>query len=135
MLKYAAAYIASGLAFIALDFLWLAVIAQKLYQREIGPLLLEKPNMGAAVAFYLIYLAGTVFFAVRPALQSGSWTMALIFGAVFGFIAYATYDLTNMATLKGFSWTIVAADLAWGAFVTASIATAGYFGARLAQGQ
>jgi uncharacterized membrane protein len=134
MLKYIVAYIASGAVFIALDFVWLAFIAQKLYQREIGSLLLEKPNMGAAVAFYLIYLAGTLFFAVRPALQGGSWTTALIFGALFGFVAYATYDLTNMATLKGFSWTIVAADLGWGAFVTASIATAGYFGAQLVKG-
>jgi uncharacterized membrane protein len=134
MLKFAAAYIASGLVFIALDFLWLAVIAQKLYQREIGGLLLEKPNMVAAVAFYLLYLAGTVYFAVRPALAAGSWTTALISGAIFGLIAYATYDLTNMATLKGFSWTIVAADLAWGAFVTAAIATAGYFGASLIKG-
>ncbi|HYE45756.1 MAG TPA: DUF2177 family protein [Caulobacter sp.] len=131
MLKYVAAYIASGVVFIALDFVWLAVIAQKLYQREIGPLLLEKPNMAAAAPFYLLYLGATVFFAVRPALAAGSWTTALVHGAIFGFAAYATYDLTNMATLKGFSWAVVAADLAWGAFVTAAVATAGYFGASL----
>lgn len=133
-MRYIAAYIAAGAAFVVLDFLWLAVIAQKLYQREIGGLLLEKPNMVAAVAFYLLYLAGVVFFAVRPALAAGSWTTALVTGAIFGLVAYATYDLTNMATLKGFSWTIVAADLAWGAFVTAAIATAGYFGGSLVKG-
>jgi uncharacterized membrane protein len=133
-MRFIAAYIAAGAAFVVLDFLWLAVIAQKLYQREIGGLLLEKPNMVAAVAFYLLYLAGVVFFAVRPALATGSWTTALVTGAIFGLVAYATYDLTNMATLKGFSWTIVAADLAWGAFVTAAIATAGYFGGSLVKG-
>ncbi|MBX3481312.1 MAG: DUF2177 family protein [Caulobacter sp.] len=131
MLRFAAAYIASGLVFIALDFLWLSVIAQKLYQREIGGLLLAKPNMVAAVAFYLLYLAGVVYFAIRPGLAAGSWTTALVSGAMFGLVAYATYDLTNMATLQGFSWTVVAADLAWGAFVTAAIATAGYFGGSL----
>ncbi|MFN3858064.1 MAG: DUF2177 family protein [Caulobacter sp.] len=133
-MRFIAAYIAAGAAFVVLDFLWLAVIAQKLYQREIGGLLLEKPNMVAAVAFYLLYLAGVVFFAVRPALATGSWTTALVTGAIFGLVAYATYDLTNMATLKGFSWTIVAADLAWGAFVTAAIATAGYLGGSLVKG-
>ncbi|MBI1407135.1 MAG: DUF2177 family protein [Caulobacter sp.] len=131
MTRLVAAYLASGLVFIALDFLWLAVIAQKLYQREIGGLLLAKPNMVAAVAFYLIYLAGVVYFAVRPALATGSWTTALVSGAIFGLVAYATYDLTNMATLQGFSWTVVAADLAWGVFVTAAIAVAGYSGAAL----
>jgi uncharacterized membrane protein len=134
MIRYIAAYIASGAVFIALDFVWLAVIAQKLYQREIGTLLLEKPKMEAAVPFYLLYLAGVVFFAVRPALISANWTTALVTGAAFGFIAYATYDLTNMATLKGFSWSVVAADLAWGTFVTAAIATAGYFGASFFKG-
>ncbi len=134
MLRYIAAFIASGVVFILLDFLWLAVIAQKLYQREIGTLLLAKPNMVAAVAFYLTYLAGTLYFAVRPGLMAGSWTTALFTGAAFGLVAYATYDLTNMATLNGFSWTVVAADLAWGAFVTSAVATAGYFGAQLVKG-
>ncbi len=134
MLKYIAAYVASGVVFIALDFVWLALVAQKMYQREIGGLLLEKPNMAAAVPFYLMYLAATVYFAVRPGLAAGAWTAALISGAIFGFVAYATYDLTNMATLKGFSWTVVAADLAWGTFVTAAIATAGYFAASSVRG-
>jgi len=133
-MRYIAAYIAAGAAFVVLDFLWLAVIAQKLYQREIGGLLLEKPNMVAAVAFYLTYLAGVTYFAVRPALAGGGLATALVTGAIFGLVAYATYDLTNMATLKGFSWTIVAADLAWGAFVTAAIAAAGYAGGSLVKG-
>ncbi|MDH4384235.1 MAG: DUF2177 family protein [Caulobacter sp.] len=134
MLRYIAAFVAAGAVFILLDFLWLSVIAQKLYQREIGDLLLAKPNMVAAVAFYLTYLVGTLYFAVRPGLMAGSWTTALFTGAAFGLVAYATYDLTNMATLNGFSWTIVAADLAWGGFITACVATAGYFGGSLVKG-
>ena len=134
MLQYVAAYIAAAVVFVAVDFVWLAFIAQKLYQRELGPLLLEKPLMSAAVPFYLLYLVGAVYFGTRPGLEAGSWTVALLNGALFGLIAYATYDLTNMATLKGFSWTVVAADLAWGTFITATIATAGYFAANAVKG-
>jgi uncharacterized membrane protein len=134
MLQYIVAYIAAAVVFVAVDFVWLAFIAQKLYQREIGPLLLEKPLLSAAVPFYLLYLIGAVWFGTRPGLEAGSWTVALLNGALFGFIAYATYDLTNMATLKGFSWTVVAADLAWGAFITAMVATAGYFAAGFIKG-
>ena len=86
------------------------------------------------MAFYLTYLVGTLYFAVRPGLMAGSWTTALLTGVAFGLVAYATYDLTNMATLNGFSWTIVAADLAWGGFITACVATAGYFGGSLVKG-
>jgi uncharacterized membrane protein len=134
MLKLIVAYIAAALVFVAVDFVWLAFIAQKLYQREIGPLLLEKPLMSAAVPFYLLYLVGAVWFGTRPGLEAGNWTVALLNGALFGLIAYATYDMTNMATLKGFSWTVVAADLAWGIFVTATISTAGYFAAGFVKG-
>lgn len=134
MLQYIVAYIAAAVVFVAVDFVWLAVIAQKLYRRELGPLLLEKPLLSAAVPFYLLYLVGAVYFGTRPGIEAGSWTVALLNGALFGFIAYATYDLTNMATLKGFSWTVVAADLAWGAFITATVATAGYFAAGLVKG-
>lgn len=134
MLQYVAAYIAAAVVFVAVDFVWLAFIAQKLYQRELGPLLLEKPLMSAAVPFYLLYLVGAVYFGTRPGLEAGNWTVALFNGALFGLIAYATYDLTNMATLKGFSWTVVAADLCWGVFITATIATAGYFAAGFVKG-
>ena len=125
-MPWIAAYIASAVTFLALDALWLGVVAQKMYQREFGPLLLEKPNMAAAAIFYALYLFGVVFFAVKPALESGSWSRALLNGALFGLIAYATYDLTNLATLKGFPFKVVVPDLAWGAFVTAAAAMAGY---------
>jgi uncharacterized membrane protein len=125
-MPWIAAYIASAVTFLALDALWLGVVAQKMYQREFGPLLLEKPNMAAAAVFYALYLVGIVFFAVKPALEAGSWSRALIHGALFGLIAYATYDLTNLATLKGFPFKVVIPDLAWGAFVTSAAAIAGY---------
>lgn len=125
-MPWIAAYIASAVTFLALDALWLGVVAQKMYQREFGPLLLEKPNMAAAAIFYALYIFGVVFFAVKPALEAGSWSRALIHGALFGLIAYATYDLTNLATLKGFPFKVVIPDLAWGAFVSAAAALAGY---------
>ena len=125
-MPWIAAYIASAVSFLALDALWLGVVARKLYQREFGPMLLEKPNMAAAVAFYALYLVGVVVFAVKPALEADSWTRAVIHGALFGLIAYATYDLTNLATLKGFPIRVVAPDLIWGAAVTAAAALVGY---------
>lgn len=134
MLKYVVAYVAAAAVFVAVDFVWIGLIAQKLYRRELGSLLLDKPNLAAAVPFYLLYLAGTVYFATRPGLAAGSWTVALVNGALFGLMAYATYDLTNMATLKDYSWTVVAVDLAWGVFITAVVATAAYFAAGFVKG-
>lgn len=125
-MTWIAAYIAAAISFLALDALWLGVVARGLYQREFGAMLLEKPNMAAAVAFYALYLVGIVVFAVKPALEAGGWSRALLQGALFGLIAYATYDLTNLATLKGFPIRVVAPDLMWGAFVTAAAALAGY---------
>jgi uncharacterized membrane protein len=125
-MTWIAAYVAAAVSFLALDALWLGLVARTLYQREFGALLLEKPNMAAAAAFYALYLGGVVFFAVKPALESGGWTRALLHGALFGLVAYATYDLTNLATLKGFPIRVVAPDLAWGAAVTAVAALAGY---------
>lgn len=109
-----------------LDFLWLGFIAKKLYQAEIGNLLLSKPNMVAAIIFYVIYVVGVVVFVVNPALASHTWLYALGMGAFFGFVAYATYDLTNLATLKGYTPKLVMIDLAWGTFITATVAAGTY---------
>lgn len=111
----------------AIDALWLSVIANKFYKSQIGPLLLDKPNMLAAVAFYLIYVVGIVAFAVLPALDRGAWQYALGYGALLGFVAYATYDLTNLATLKGFTAKLVAVDLLWGTVLTGTVSVATYF--------
>ncbi|MES2876347.1 MAG: DUF2177 family protein [Patescibacteria group bacterium] len=109
-----------------LDFIWLGFVAKKLYYGEMGKILLEKPNMGPALLFYIIYVVGVVVFVISPALEKGSWQYALGYGALFGFVAYATYDLTNLATLKGFSPKVVVIDLLWGAALTAVVSTGTY---------
>lgn len=109
-----------------LDFVWLGFVAKKLYYSEMGSILLEKPNMPAALLFYVIYVVGVVLFVVNPALQNNSWQHALGYGALFGLVAYATYDLTNLATLKGFSSKIVVIDLAWGMALTAVVSLGAY---------
>ncbi|MEM7192086.1 MAG: DUF2177 family protein [Pseudomonadota bacterium] len=131
---YAAAYLGTGFGFLVLDIIWLGFLAQPFYQREIGVLLLEKFNMGAAAAFYLMYIAGVVIFAVSPALHSGSWKTALVLGALLGFFAYATYNLTNLATLKGWSMTMAMVDISWGAVLTGLAALFGYAVARMFAG-
>ena len=129
-MTYAVAYLATALGFLVLDIIWLGFVAKNFYQQEIGPLLLEKFNMGAAVAFYLLFVAGIVIFAVAPALQNGSWKTALLLGVLFGFFTYATYDLTNLATLKGWSPTVTVVDISWGAALTGTSAVVGYLATR-----
>lgn len=120
-------FVVAGLVMGVIDTVWLSVIANKFYKSQIGQLLLDKPNMTAAVLFYIIYVVGIVAFVVNPAIEKGSWTYAAGYGALFGLVAYATYDLTNMATLKGFTWKLVAVDLVWGSVLTAAVATITYF--------
>lgn len=110
-----------------LDFLWLRFAARKLYESEMPGMLLDKPNAAAAGAFYLIYVIGVVYFVITPALEKSSWTHALVGGALFGLVAYATYGLTNLAVFKGFTTKAVLTDLAWGTFLTAAVAVGAYF--------
>ena len=126
------AYIATGVAFLGIDAVWLSFTANRLYRPQIGPLMLEKFSVPPAALFYLIYIGGIVFFAIAPALASGRWTAALVRGALLGFVAYATYDLTNQATLKGWSSTVTVADLCWGTFVTGAAASVGFLALRWA---
>lgn len=133
MLKYIAAYIGAGLTFAAIDAVWLTTMATRLYKPVIGPIMADKPDMKAAVAFYLISIAGTVFLAIDPALREGSWTRAALNGAVLGFVAYATYDLTNQATLNVWSTKLTLIDICWGTALTVLSASGGYFAARWAE--
>lgn len=126
MKTYFAAYLFTLVAFLVIDFIWLSTMASRLYRPAIGDLLAENFRLAPAIVFYLIYAAGLTFLAVRPAFQTGEWTTALLYGAVVGFMAYATYDLTNQATLKSWSTTLTVADLLWGTFVSAAAATIGY---------
>ncbi|AVH44402.1 hypothetical protein At1D1609_43580 [Agrobacterium tumefaciens] len=95
MKTYVAAYLFTLVAFLVIDFIWLSAMASRLYRPAIGDLLAENFRLAPAVLFYLIYAAGLTFLAVRPAFQTGEWTTALLYGAAVGFMAYATYDLTN----------------------------------------
>jgi uncharacterized membrane protein len=110
------------LVMLPLDILWLSTAGARLYKQEIGSLLLEKPALRPAAAFYLLYSLGVVVFAVSPAYRDGPWTTALVYGALFGLLAYATYDLTNLATLRGYTTTIALVDMAWGTLLTAASA-------------
>ena len=135
MIKYVAAYLGAGLTFAAIDFVWLTTMTNRLYKPVIGPIMADKPDMKAAVAFYLISIAGTVFLAITPALKEGNWTRAAINGAVLGFVAYATYDLTNQATMAVWQTKLTIIDLIWGTTLTMLSATGGYFAARWAEGR
>ena len=135
MIKYIAAYLGAGLTFAAIDFVWLTTMTDRLYKPVLGPIMADKPDMKAAVLFYLISIAGTVFLAIAPALRDESWTRAAINGAVLGFVAYATYDLTNQATLAVWQTRLTVIDLIWGTVLTMAAATGGYFAARWAEGR
>ncbi|MEY4964831.1 MAG: hypothetical protein RL274_414 [Pseudomonadota bacterium] len=117
-MSYVIAYVTAALVMGGLDYLWLSNTSGPIYHRALGAVMAENPNMTAAVAFYLIYIVGIMIFAVRPALASGDWRTAAVFGALFGFFAYATYDLTNLATLKVWSLKVSLIDMAWGTFLT-----------------
>ncbi len=120
-------YLVAGALFAIIDGIWLSFVANKLYRSQLGSLLLDKPNLPAAVVFYLVFLVGLVVFVINPALSSGDWKVALGLGALFGFVTYATYDLTNLATLKGYPLTITIVDLIWGTVLTASVSLAAFF--------
>jgi uncharacterized membrane protein len=112
--------------FFAVDMVWLGVAAKKFYAKHIGFLMKADVNWAAAILFYLLFIAGLVTFVVIPALEKGAWARALLFGALFGLITYATYDLTNLATLKDWPFLVTVVDLIWGTVVAASVSVATY---------
>lgn len=116
--------------FFAIDMVWLGLVAKNFYRDQIGVLMKDNINWTAAIVFYLLFIAGLVVFVIGPAIERNSWVHALVFGALFGFISYATYDLTNLATLKDWPLLVTIVDLAWGAVLAASVSTVTYFIAR-----
>jgi uncharacterized membrane protein len=124
-------YLISGLGFLALDAVWLGVMGSALYRPQLGNLMLEKFLLAPAIAFYLVYPIGIAVFAVGPALQAASGVAALTHGLLFGFLAYATYNLTNMATLRGWSPVVTALDIGWGSVATGAAAVACFWILRL----
>ena len=131
MRRWIFAYLGAAVVFAGLDATWLTLTSATLYRPVLGQIMLTSVRMVPAVAFYLVYLLGAVIFAVAPALEKGSWRAATLRGALFGFFAYATYDLTNQATLAVWATKITVLDLMWGTVVTACGATAGYFAGKL----
>jgi uncharacterized membrane protein len=125
-MRFAIAYAAAAVIFLAADAVWLGWIARSFYRDHLGALLLERPSMPVAGLFYAMYIGGIVLFAITPGLRDQSWLAALGFGVTFGLVAYGTYDLTNLATLRGWPMAVSLVDLVWGAFVTGLAATAGY---------
>ncbi len=108
-------YFIAFLSFLALDSLWLGLIAPKLYRSQIGFLMAERPNFVAAGVFYVLYISGMVVFVVEPGVKSSSVWQAVLRGAFFGLITYGTYDLTNLATLARWPLLITVVDMLWGA--------------------
>lgn len=113
--------------FFAIDMVWLGLVAKNFYAKQIGFLMKSDVNWYAAIIFYLVFIAGLVVFVISPALEKGSWIHAVLLGALFGFITYATYDLTNLATVKDWPLLVTFVDLAWGAALAASVSTIAYF--------
>lgn len=133
-MQYIVAYFATAFVFLAIDYVWLAKIASRFYADRIGHLLMDKPNLPAAGGFYVMYVVGIVVFAVAPALKNDSLTVALCYGALFGFFTYATYDMTNYATLRGWPFVVVAVDVLWGTVLSGVSALLGTYLTRLLLG-
>lgn len=120
-------YILTTIVFLVIDLAWLGLIAKNLYQKYLGSFLTDTVNWTAAFIFYLIYVVGISIFAIYPSVEKNSALSALLLGALFGLFTYATYDLTNLATLKGWPLQIVFIDIAWGIFLSASVSISGYY--------
>lgn len=113
--------------FFAIDMIWLGFLAKNFYRSQIGFLMKPDINWIAAIVFYLIFITGLVLFVISPALEKGSWTHALLFGALFGFVCYATYDLTNLAVAKDWPLLVTIVDMIWGAVLAGSVSIVAYF--------
>jgi uncharacterized membrane protein len=131
MIRYMIAYVVTATVFLAVDMVWLTKVAKQFYYDRLGDLLLTTPRMGAALAFYALYVVGIVIFAVAPALREGSAVTAVVYGALFGLFAYATYDMTNYATIRNWSLTVSLVDTVWGTFLTGFAALMGYWVTRI----
>lgn len=116
--------------FLGIDMIWLTLVAKNFYAKHIGYLMAKNPNLPAAFIFYLLFIAGLIVFVIAPALDKKIWTHALVMGAFFGLITYATYDLTNLATIKNWPLIITIVDLIWGMTLSASVSVVTYFIAR-----
>ena len=112
--------------FFVIDMVWLVLVAKKFYQEQIGFLMRPDINWFAAIIFYLLFITGLVLFVISPAVEKHCWVHAVLFGALFGLITYATYDLTNLATLKDWPLLVTVVDLIWGTVLASAISLITY---------
>lgn len=129
-MPFVISYLVALGSYVAMDAVWLLATNKPLYRATLGEMLLPSLNAAPAVVFYLIYPIGLLVFAIAPALRNGTLLPAAIYGALFGVLAYGTYDLTNFATLKNWSLQITIADMVWGGFASAAACTIATFVAR-----
>ena len=120
-------YLIAFVVFFAVDLVWLGLVAKKFYRKHIGFLMRPKPNWAAALIFYLVFIAGIVFFAVLPSREMACPGTAVLYGVLFGFFTYATYDLTNLATIKDWPLIVTIVDLAWGMILCGSVSGLTYW--------
>ncbi|QND64613.1 DUF2177 family protein [Mesorhizobium loti] len=126
MIRYIVAYATTLVIFLAIDAVWLTTMSQRLYRRYLADILAHDVSLAPAALFYLIYIGGIIVFATVPAFSTGKWTTAAVYGALYGFFAYATYDLTNQATVRGWPTIITVADICWGSLLSAVAAVLGF---------
>ncbi len=126
-MKLLGTYLLTALVFFAIDLTWLGLIAKNWYARHMGHLMRESVNWPVAIIFYLLFIVGLFVFVILPAAEKGSFRFALMYGALFGLFTYATYDLTNLAVLKGFPAGVVVGDIVWGMVLSALVSVAGFF--------
>lgn len=129
-MSYIVAYTAALAVFLIVDAIWLTMVMKPIFERNLGDMLLSEARLGPAAAFYALYVVGILYFATWPALSAASWRLALLNGAALGFLAYGTYEVTNLATLRGWTWGMLAIDLTWGMLLTALSALAGFMAYR-----
>ena len=127
MAYYIKLYLATLVAFFAVDIVWLTLVARTFYRKYLGFLMAPSPNWAAAIIFYLLFIVGILVLAVLPGLEAGSLKTTLLRGALFGLVAYATYDLTNLATLKDWPLIVTVVDLIWGTVLSTVVSLAGYY--------
>ena len=128
--KLVVLYLICTAVFFAIDFVWLSTATSRIYKPMLGNLLSDQPKLAVAGLFYLAYVVGIVALAVVPALQEGNVVGALWRGALFGLLAYATYDLTNLSTIRGWPWQIAVIDMVWGTTLNSIVAVAGFYAGR-----
>ena len=132
---YIKAYLGALLTFSFMDAIWLGSIATDFYFGQLGSLLRDEPNWLAAIIFYLLYIFGIVYFSIRPSLKSGNFKTVIRDGCLFGLLAYATYDMTNLATVTNWPVIVTIVDIFWGVVITSSSAISGYIFAKKVGGR